>query len=283
MTGFNVKSLTITALILTTLCHPAIYGQQVPLANAFAHNDYFHDRPLFDALDNGYTNIEADVFLRDGELIVAHLNPYFKSGRTLENLYLKPLAERIARNGGQVYKGYAVPLTLMIDIKTDANRTYKVLKVLLEKYNEIFTRYSNGTIYNGPVVAVISGNKPYQAIAEEKTRLAFIDADLRYVATMSNLNLYTMASCKYAKIIKWTGHGPMPAYEKMRLKDYVAQAHRSGQKVRLWASPESSTVWHELLNCGVDLINTDKLAMLRGYLTNNSPLYANIANQPTAQ
>ena len=261
-----------------TLCHLAIYGQQVPLANAFAHNDYFHERPLFDALDNGYTYIEADVFLKDGELIVAHLNPYFKSGRTLENLYLKPLAERIARNGGQVYKGYAAPLTLMIDIKTDADRTYSALKVLLEKYKDIFTRCSNGAVYNGPVIAVISGNKPYQAIAAEKTRLAFIDADLRSIATMSNLDVYTMASCKYAKLIKWTGHGPMPANERLKLKAYVAQAHRSGQKVRLWASPESSTVWRELLNCGVDLINTDKLAMLRGYLTNNAPLYANVAD-----
>ena len=42
-----------------------------PLANAHAHNDYEHDRPLLDALDEGFTSIEADVFLVEGQLLVA--------------------------------------------------------------------------------------------------------------------------------------------------------------------------------------------------------------------
>src|SRR6478672_5812077 len=34
----------------------------VPLANAHAHNDYEHARPLYDALDQGFTSVEADVY-----------------------------------------------------------------------------------------------------------------------------------------------------------------------------------------------------------------------------
>ena len=37
-----------------------------PLAQAHAHNDYEHDRPLLDALEHGFTSVEADVWLVDG-------------------------------------------------------------------------------------------------------------------------------------------------------------------------------------------------------------------------
>ena len=44
----------------------------VPLTKAHAHNDYEHNRPLYDALDHGFTSVESDVWLVDGELLVAH-------------------------------------------------------------------------------------------------------------------------------------------------------------------------------------------------------------------
>ena len=34
-----------------------------PLLHAHAHNDYEHQRPLYDALDHGYCSVEADIFL----------------------------------------------------------------------------------------------------------------------------------------------------------------------------------------------------------------------------
>src|ERR1700757_3608506 len=89
-----------------------------PIPHGFAHNDYLHKHPLYDALGNGFTNIEADIFLKNGKLIVAHIFPYFKGHRTLETLYLEPLAKRIAKNNGRVYTHYSSPIILMIDIKT---------------------------------------------------------------------------------------------------------------------------------------------------------------------
>ena len=59
-----------------------------PLPNAHAHNDYEHNRPLFDALDHGFTSVEADVFLVDGKLLVGHDREALKPERTLDSLYL---------------------------------------------------------------------------------------------------------------------------------------------------------------------------------------------------
>lgn len=263
----SVKLLKTVLFVLLIFSLQYCRCQAVLLPQAFAHNDYFHERPLLDALDNGYTNIEADVFLQSGNLVVAHINPFFKSSRTLENLYLKPLAKRIAQNGGTVFAGSDEGITLMIDIKTDAYDTYGSLKKILEKYRNILTSYDNGIISKGPVMIVLSGNKPYGMIKAERHRFAFIDQDLtEAVRDTAVHNVYALASCKYSKLLRWTGKGNIPAGEQKRLVAYVTVAHRYGRRVRLWASPENDAVWQQLLRCGVDLINTDKLVELRNFL-----------------
>lgn len=268
----TVNPLKAALIALLMLFRLQAHSQLIPLPNAFAHNDYSHKHPLFDALQNGYTNIEADIFLRHNNLVVAHINPYFKGHRQLESLYLKPLLDHINENKGEVYTGYDKPVTLMIDIKTEANSTYTVLKPLLEKYRPILTRYENGKVVPGLVTVVLSGHKPYDMIKAEDNRLAFIDEDLRKAARDTSLtNVYKMASCKYSSLLKWKGQGNISMAEQQRLCAYVSMAHRCGEKVRLWASPENKVVWNELLKCGVDLINTDKLVALKNFLIKNPP------------
>src|SRR2546430_573705 len=70
-----------------------------PLTRAHAHNDYEHTRPLLDALDHGFCSIEADIWLVDGKLLVAHERGNVKPDRTLQALYLDPLRERVRWNG----------------------------------------------------------------------------------------------------------------------------------------------------------------------------------------
>jgi hypothetical protein len=260
-----VKTLILISFVLSQLCSKA---QSIPLLNGFAHNDYRHKHPLFDALANGYTNIEADIYLRgDSNLVVAHVLPYFKRRRTLEKLYFKPLFDRVTRNGGKVYADYNKPITLMIDVKSGAIDTYRVLQPLLEKYKSMLTSYEDGKIVYRAVTVVISGHKPYGQIETEANRYAFIDEDLRKVARDSSYaNVFSMASCKYSSLIKWDGRGDMPASQKEKLCAFVTLAHERGTRVRLWASPERKTVWDTLLKCGVDLINTDKLVTLKNYL-----------------
>jgi len=258
--------------VLLIFISPLIVKSQViTLANGFAHNDYLHKHPLLDAESNGYTHIEADVFLHDNKLVVAHINPYFKGKRTLENLYLNPLSEQVAKNNGHVYAGSDQPVTLMIDIKSDANKTYAELQQVLEKYRPMLSSYNNGNVSIGAVTIVLSGHKPYNVIKNEQSRLAFIDEDLRKSAKDSAINnVFTMASCKYSKLLKWKGFGNIPQHEEQRLRNYVSIAHKNGEQVRLWASPDNQAVWKEMLSCGVDLINTDKLVALKNYLISRS-------------
>ncbi|MBT3615020.1 MAG: hypothetical protein HN524_03430, partial [Verrucomicrobia bacterium] len=119
-----------------------------PLVRAHAHNDYYHKRPLLDALASGFCSVEADVFLKDDTLLVAHSRFELKKERTLESLYLAPLAKRVKANGGSVYKTKA-PFHLMIDFKTDGPATYTALKPLLEKYRSMLTAFTSDTTQPG--------------------------------------------------------------------------------------------------------------------------------------
>lgn len=258
-------------IVLCVVIGPAVVKAQTqPLENGFSHNDYRRKHPLLDAEQNGFTHMEADVFLLGGKLVVAHVNPFFKGKRTLENLYLQPLLDKIAQNNGRFYEGYDKPITLMIDIKTNGNRAYAALKPLLEKYRAILTSYDSSRVTLRAVTIVLSGNKPYDIMKNEESRLAFIDKDLRKRIIDTTSKVFTMASCKYSKLLKWKGSGNISDREKKKLLNYVSLAHQNGEQVRLWASPDNKAVWKEMLNCGVDLINTDKLVPLRNFLISNN-------------
>src|SRR6185436_5240840 len=98
-----------------------------PLERAHAHNDYLHSRPLVDALDQGFCSVEADIYLVDGKLLVAHDRDKVQPEKTLEKLYLQPLAQRVRSHGGQVFSN-KVPFMLLIDIKSEAEPTYARLR-----------------------------------------------------------------------------------------------------------------------------------------------------------
>lgn len=261
----TARLIIINALFAVTT---GLTAQTPILPHAYAHNDYCHKRPLLDALDNGFTYVEADVYLRNGNLVVAHILPCFKKKRTLEALYLKPLLSFVERNG-ENKKGNGINecrLTLMIDIKSDANKTYEALSLLLDKYRSILSEYEDGRLTVRNVTVVLTGHQPYDLVKSRESRFVFMDEDLRKAAADTSTNLYSIASCKYSRLLKWKGKGVIPEKEVNRLEYYVTQAHKNGCKVRLWASPENKTVWSELLKCNVDLINTDKLARLRNFL-----------------
>ena len=261
----------ITVLLITS---NTANSQNIILSNGYAHNDYWHKRPLFDALDKGFTYVEADVFLKGDKLVVAH---YFlsKKNRTLEELYLKPLLNYVEENRKREHWINDYPITLMIDIKSNANKTYEALELLLKKYKSILSGYEDGQLKLKNVTIILTGHKPNDILTKRTNRLVFMDDNLKNLGKDSSNHFYKTASCKYNNLLKWKGKGSIPEIDRKRLEYYVTKAHLQGKKVRLWASPENKAVWAELLRCNVDLINTDKLGELRNFLISELSLTAN--------
>jgi hypothetical protein len=237
----------------------------VPLRHAHAHNDYVHRRPLFDALAHGFTSVEADVFLVRGELLVGHTWLDVRPGRTLEKLYLTPLAKRVKDNKGRIYPDGS-PFFLLIDVKTEARSTYKALDKVLARHADMLSTYQDGKFTRRAVTVVISGNCPREVIRQQKVRHAGIDGRPGDLDSDAPAHLVPYISDRWSKHFQWRGQGPMPAAERERLRAMVGKAHRRGRLVRFWATPEKPEVWRELRAAGVDLINTDKLGALRDFL-----------------
>jgi len=252
------------ALLACTLSCTA-FSQVIPLPHAYAHNDYWHKRPLFDAMANGFTHMEADVYLRHSRLLVAHSLPWWKKKHTIEGLYLRPFFNQLPHAGGRVQSPLDT-VVLMIDIKSNGNKTYAALRKVLNKYKSILSTFDNGKVTIRNLTLVLTGHRPMRELKSEEQRYVFADADLRKIDPQQTTpEMFTTASCKYSNLITWRGKGQIPELEKERLLDLVDKAHHSGTKVRLWAAPENELVWHFLRNCGVDLINTDKLVALRDF------------------
>lgn len=245
--------------------HAAVNAQTTPLPRAHAHNDYEHERPLLDALDHGFCSVEADVHLVDGELLVAHDREDVVPGRTLQSLYLAPLRERVRANQGAVYPD-GPPVTLLIDVKSEAEPTYRALQRVLRTYADILTIYAGETVDAGPVRAIISGNRARSLMEAEAIRYAAYDGRLEDLAMDPSPAFVPLISSHWGEVSSWQGDGPMPASDRRRLQEVVDQAHAQGRRIRFWATRDRPAVWRALLDAGVDLLNADDLEGLQQFL-----------------
>jgi hypothetical protein len=245
-----------------------------PLPQAHAHNDYEHMRPLLDALDHGFCSVEADIWLTPDGLLIGHDRKDLKAGRTLESLYLEPLRERIKANGGRVFKD-GPQFFLLIDVKTEAEATYAALDKVLAQYADILTMTLWGGIEPKTVTVILSGNRASDAIAKQPVRYLGIDGRPENLDANPSAELYPWVSGNWTLFFKWNGKGPMPADEKAKLNEMVKRAHEQGRKIRFWSTAENETMWKELLDAGVDYINTDKLDELQRFLATKNTKKAN--------
>ncbi|MFI9465157.1 phosphatidylinositol-specific phospholipase C/glycerophosphodiester phosphodiesterase family protein [Streptomyces xiamenensis] len=246
-----------------------------PLARrAHAHNDYEHPRPLHDALDHGFASVEADIWLVDGQLLVAHDAIDLDPARTLQSLYLDPLAARIRANGGAVYRSAPrQSLQLLIDLKTAGDPTYRALSRALRPYRPLLSSATaGGRVRRGPVTAVVSGDRAARVPMEaEAVRWAFYDGRIEDLGGPAPASFIPLISGNWNNSFRWQGAGPIPAAERAALHDLTARAHAAGQTVRFWATPDApgparDAVWRELLAAGADWINTDDLPGLAAFL-----------------
>jgi hypothetical protein len=234
------------------------------LPKAHAHNDYRHKHPLFDALDNGFCSVEADIHLVDGKLLVAHDRSAVKPERTLQALYLDPLRKRIQANGGRVYPG-GPEVNLLIDLKQDWKTIYPTLRKVLVEYADILTTYSKDKVNTNAVAVIVTGDRSPQMFARETTRYAALDGTLDYLGSNLSPESVPWISSNWSQTFEWAGRGEFPANEKAKLKEIVNKAHAKGRRVRFWGSPDRPEFWTEMLREGVDLINTDDLPGLQRF------------------
>ncbi len=168
-------------------------------------------------------------------------------------------------------------MQLLIDIKTDGAAAYPELHRLLRRYRRMLSTYAYGRVRLGAVTPVVSGHRAARAPMEaQRVRHAFYDGRLDDlngpdVAGPAPASFIPLISSNWTHSFTWQGTGPFPAAERAKLHAVVSTAHRRGQRVRFWATPDlpgpaRDAVWSELLAADVDHVNTDDLAGLERFL-----------------
>lgn len=262
MKNTKINFMLLLFFIMAYSCKESDNTLNTPLP-AHAHNDYEHQKPLFEALEHGFRSVEADIYSIGDSLFVAHDFDKIKSGRTLRNLYLNPLKDIVEQNNGLIFKD-STDLILLVDIKDDSLRTYKLLHDILKDYSSMLSVFEGDNSLKGAVTVIISGNRAIDYIQKQPKRYAGIDGRIPDLSKNYPASLMPLVSDNWNKYFEWKGEGAMPESEKEKLNNMAEEARGKGYMLRFWATPESPVtqrekVWQELQSAGVDLIGTDDL------------------------
>ena len=221
-----------------------------------AHNDYEKSRPLYTALENRASYIEADVFLADGQLVVAHSREGINAGKTLWDLYLQPIIDLFNKNNRKISADVSYRLALVIDIKENSKEVLDQLIKTIKKHRAYFDRRLNGNA----VELIISGERGNMLKWKNYPSYIFFDGRPYELYDGSTLKRVAMISDNYLKYL--------PANKDSgKLKEIIEQVHLLHKPVRFWASPDNEKTWKILKELGVDIINTDKVEACRKFLS----------------
>jgi len=244
------KILAILAILL-----PLTLGAKQPVI-LHSHNDYVRTAPFWEAYSQHCTSIEADVFLQDGEILVAHNREDVSADKTLRKMYIEPIVSLFRENGGRMWNGSDDRLILLVDLKSSDAMDGVV--ALAGEYPDVFAS-ENG------VQIVISGGAPKPQDFDKYPRHIFFDGDFNAEGkidyTPEQLERIGMISTDFRRFSKkWNGKGKMIKPELDAVTGAIAAAHAVGKPIRFWDTPEGTTVYFTFWKLGVDIINTDRPA-----------------------
>ncbi len=238
-------------LMMILLTIPAITQVRI-----HAHNDYEKANPLTNALQAKVFSIEADVFVLDNTLAVAHTRNQIDPFRTLESLYVNPIILLFKQNRGYISPDTSYKVSLVIDIKEKPEVVLPYLVNMVEKNRQYFDPGHSP----GAVRIIISGDRGSQ---DNWTNYpSYINFDGRPYENYTPVMLEKVAviSDNYRNYV---AGDTLKAAEKLRAM--IKLVHKQGKLLRLWGASDDAETWSFLHGEGVDIINTDKVNECRRY------------------
>ncbi|WP_442588782.1 alkaline phosphatase [Pedobacter sp. AW31-3R] len=271
------RTLIFSTLSLCLLFSKAEAQTGLSFNNGHSHNDYHQNIPLLQSYYARMGSIEADIFLKNGQLYVAHDTTEISQEATLRKLYLEPLAKFYAKNGNNPYPNPVQRLQLVIDIKENYQQVLPILIRELKSFDAIFDHSKNPKA----ITIALSGDVPPPG--EFKNYPDFISFDGRpYIDyTADQLKRVCMISDELQNYTEWNGKGTPTKADELKLKSVIEKAHAQHKPFRFWATQDSPNTWVELERLGVDWINTDQPEQLHDFYQHKDKLsYTNPVAYP---
>ncbi|MBL0274062.1 MAG: glycerophosphodiester phosphodiesterase [Chitinophagaceae bacterium] len=236
-------------ILLTLIC---FHSSAQPLIHA--HNDYQQSKPLTNALQNRAYSIEADLYLHNGQLVVAHDKKHLTVAPSLDALYLQPIIRLFKKHPGRISNNKTYAPVLMIDIKDNGKDVLVALIQLLAAYPSVFDRSVNPLALQ----IVISGDRGPVSNWTSYPSSIFFDGRPYEVYDSATLQRVAFISDAYYNYVS-------RADSTRRIEELVKKIHGLGKLLRLWSIPDDPASWLRLQQLGVDIINTDKVGECRRF------------------
>jgi hypothetical protein len=263
-----------------------------------SHNDYEQRIPLFEALGSGCISVEADIHLRNSDLLIGHSSLGLHKGTNLRSMYLEPLQRMIemqnANNTIGTWRGIfnkapQQTVVLLIDHKSAGPETFEELDKQLQPLRDLdYLTYWNGTErVMRPLTIVASGNAPFKSVTALNPlhRDIFWDAKLErllsiydnpgadppiYGYNRSN-SYFASTEFRLAKLYTWHNESltlPSAPVLKDVESSQLEQAKARGLISRYWNIPASppnlrDIAWRVLVELQVGILNMDDMGAVR--------------------
>ncbi len=226
-----------------------------------SHNDYSQKRPFWGAYEAGADSIEADIFLVDGDLLVAHSRKELKKENTLRRLYLEPLRSVMRKNGGRA-RANGKPIQLLVDLKNGKPALDRLVEMIeKEGFRECFD------IAKNPSAARLTVTGDHSKVEDLFTYPDFVFFDMPPTRVLADGQYRRVPLIShYARAYTRWRSGVMAEEDKEKIRAAVRQAHEKGSKFRLWGYPDNPEAWRLAMELGLDYINTDRPAAAAAFL-----------------
>jgi alkaline phosphatase len=222
-----------------------------------AHNDYQKPEPLTHSLRYKIFSIEADIYLSEGKLLVAHDKNELSRAKTLDAMYLQPLSQLYSYYHGTVSGDSAYAPILLIDIKENGEAVIAELIKRLASHRSVFDRSVNPKA----IQIVISGDRGAASKWTSYPPYLFFDGRPYEVYDNATLERVAFISDSYSKY--WRSEDTAC----LQVRQLAQKVHHMNKLLRLWAIPDNADWWNRLHRLGVDIINTDKVAGCSTYFS----------------
>jgi alkaline phosphatase len=255
-----VKS--VFSILVSSIVFIAANAQEYTSSSIFAHNDYVHSIPFLSSYYEQVGFIEADIFLQQNDLLVAHTKEEIKPEKNLEELYVKPLWKMIKDNNGSVYSTSDKTLTLMIDMKTEGISTLNMLVKKLKKYPQLISC---------PTLQItVSGNVPDPGQWKNYPSYIHFDGRPGISYTKDQLDRVSLISTNFRNYSQWNGKGVLTKSEREKIVTLIDNVHTLGKKIRFWGAPDFNNAWIIMMSLKVDILGTDDVSGLAIFLRQKS-------------
>ncbi len=229
--------------------------------NIHSHNDYSQPHPLTNAIESRAWSIEVDVFLVKGDLLIGHSLKETSRKKTLQKIYLHPITNLFKQHKGQLSADPQYAPHLVIDIKQNGPEVLKALVEVLEPLRNYFDRSVNPKA----VQIIISGDRGPIELWKDYPPFIQFDGRPYEIYDQNTLDKIAMISDNYFNYIETrTNRG-----DSLKIKQVVSKAHAVRKPMRFWGSPDNEAIWKFLVQCGAEILNTDKPKACRNFLEIN--------------